>query len=656
MAGVRKSTASAKQSADVGTEATAKSKSSSTTKKKSTAGAKTATSAKPEVASDTAEKKPSATKKAGGSATKQAGTQSGAKKTAQGKSTATGTTAKKTATGSTKSTTKKATTGEKKAASPKAKPASEAPKSEESATENLPALPLIDADALVSVTRGEIGEAHPPVDFPKETVKRGFFARLGVLLLLVAVLTASVFIYLHRPSSYVERTNAVNFLYVGGENKTDVMVNGVLRGSLNGALQSSTHNARGDVYAAVVGNTLYLIRGKNIISVAENVQDYQLSADGTAIAYRTAENYLYYRKAGKRDEASLISKGCISAAYCLSSDGRELIYTYQREADSAALLQIESFTGSKPYIESVAGLVPVAVSPKCRYIYFTDESGALFIYNSKKGERVKCAAAPDKGTLTFNRDCTEFLFTEGGATVLFIKGERCQIVGAAAKDALELLPNRRVAILPRRDGVQYMTASFLNAYYLHFVGTGKQLAHLDRRGKLTDISFVDDKESITVTDKGVFFLLTDKSSTDTHTVLYRVKPRKTSKELLAWDVASYQTNVDGSHVLYTGHQDALYAWSTTGETKRICDSVLPDSLCVTADDLFCFYRADGVLAGSDNGRAVRDIAEGVQGFLVDTHSVFYVTASADGAEKTLYINYRNARLGESLGSGYTDFH
>ena len=416
----KESTASAKQSADVSTEAV-KSQRGSTTKKKTGTGGKAATSTAPETTPDTAEKNSSATKKSG--------TQSSAKKTAQGKSAATGTTAKKSATGSKSSTAKKTTagaksTGAKKTASPKKKPANGAAKDGESIADNLPALPLIDAEALVSTARGEIGEAHPPVDFPKETVKRGFFARLGVLLLLTAVLAASVFIYLHRPSSYVERTNSVNFLYAAGENKTDVMVNGVLRGSLYGALKTSSCNARGDVYAAVVGNTLYLIRGKNIISVAENVQDYRLAAGGTALAYRTADNHLYYRKTGKRDEASLISKGCMSAAYCLSSDGRELVYTYLREADGPALLQIESFTGSKPYIESVAGLVPVAVSPKCRYIYFTDKSGALFIYNSKKGERVKCAAAPDKGTLTFNRDCTELLFTEGGATVLFIKGER----------------------------------------------------------------------------------------------------------------------------------------------------------------------------------------------------------------------------------------
>ena len=661
----KKGTAARKPTAKAGTATTAarSEKSSATTKKATATGAKKATVAEDKPA--TAVKKSSTAgtaKKKSTAAAGTTGTRSAAKKST---ATATKPAAKKSVEKGTEASTQATEAVKPSVSKSRAKPKTEGAlphnegvlKEEVNVTDGaVSTLPLIDATALVSAPSREVGEAHPPIGFPESAVKRNFFARLGVLLLLVAVLAASVLIYIYRPTSYVERTDAVNFLYAAGENKTAVVVNGEVRGTLDGALQSALHSARGDVYAAVVGEVLYLIRGKSIIPVAENVLDYQLAAGGSAMAYRTAENCLYYRKTGKRDAASLISKGCMSAAYCLSTDGRELVYTYQREPDGVALLQIESFTDSKPYIESVAGLVPVAVSNKCEYIYFTDESGALFIYNRKTEKRVRCAAAPDAGSLTFNRDCTELLFTEGGATVLFIEGERRQIVGAAAQDSLVLLPNRRVAVLPCSNGVQYMAASFLNAYYLHLVGTGKQLAHLDRRAKLTDISFVDNQDTVTVTDKGVFFLLTDKSSTDTHTVLYRVKPRKTDKELVAWDVAGYQTNVDGSHVLYTGHQDALYAWSTSQNTKRICDSILPDSLTVTADDVFCFYRADGVLAVSDNGRAVRDIATGVQGFLVDTHTVFYITALPDAGGAAVYVNYRNARIGQSLGDGYTDFH
>ncbi|MBQ3063234.1 MAG: hypothetical protein IJC99_00315, partial [Clostridia bacterium] len=558
---------------------------------------------------------------------------SGGSTAAEAKKKATG--AAKTTTGGTQSTAKKTTAGAKKSTktAPKTQPevtpdsVTEEPTASASqqSSDALPALPLIDAESLVSAGSCEVGEAHPPVGFPEATVKRNFFARLGILLLLVAVLTASVFIYLHRPTSYVERTSAVNFLYTAAEDKTTVVVNGTVRGTLAGALQSSAHSARGDVYAAVVGNTLYIIRGKHILTVADNVQDYQLAAGGTALAYRVADS-LYYRETGKKDTASLISKDCMRADYCLSADGKELVYTYQSAPDAAALMQIESFTDNKPYIESVAGLIPVAVSNKCKYIYYTKD-GVLYIYNRKTEKSVVCSESPDRGSLVFNRDCTELLFTEkGGATVLFVRGERRQIVGAAAEDTLTLLPNRRVSMLPLGESMQYMASSFLNAYYLHLVGTGKQVARLDRKAKLTDLSFVDGEESITVTDKGVYFFLTDKSGTDTHTILYRIKPRKTNKERVAWDVSDYQTNVDGSRVLYTEqHNDKLYAWSASGDTKLLCDSVVQGTLAVTADDLFCFYRADGVLAVSDNGREIRDIATDVQGFLVDTHTVFYIT-------------------------------
>ena len=142
--------------------------------------------------------------------------------------------------------------------------------------------------------------------------------------------------------------------------------------------------------------------------------------------------------------------------------------------------------------------------------------------------------------------------------------------------------------------------------------------------------------------------------TDIHTVLYRIKPRKTEKELVAWDVGNYCTNVDGSRVLYTRHQDALYVWSPSKDDKRICDAILPETLTVTADDVFYFYREDGVLAVSDNGGEVRTVATGVGGYLTDAHSIFYVVTGEDG-KNTIYVNYRNARVSDELGNGFTDF-
>ncbi len=505
------------------------------------------------------------------------------------------------------------------------------------------------AGQMIKASGRAVSDAHPPLDFPGQ-MKRNFFLRLGLILAIFLVLVASAFIYYNRPARYTEQTSSVNFLYVPAEDQTLIFVNGTERGRVAGTLAASSLNGRGDTCAAVIGGELYLIRGKNIISVATDVIDFVLAADGDALAYRVAPSHLYYRKTGKNDVASLISKNCNSPAYCLSQNGKELAYTAVDTA-GVSYLRVESYSSNRPYFENAAGLVPVAISNQSRYIYYTDESGALYVFDSKNAQKVKCATAPDPSSLIFNRDFTEVLFTENGGTVLFSKGERRQIVGVASTEYLQLLPNQRVASRALVGGTQYMMKSFYQNYFLHAVGSGKKLTYLDRRGNLTDVSFVDGLETVTVTDKGVYFLLTSQNEENVSRELYYVKQGKTESARIEWGVTYYCANVDGSRVLFTGYEDALYVYRAETGTQRICDSIMSDTLTVTADDLFCFYREEGVLTVSDNGGELRDIATGVTHFAVDAHVLYYATEHSEDGTFSVYANYRNERLSEEIATG-----
>lgn len=509
------------------------------------------------------------------------------------------------------------------------------------------------AGQMVKAGGRAISDAHPPLDFPGQ-MKRNFFLRLGLILAVFLVLVASAFIYYNRPARYTEQTSSVNFLYVPAEDRTLIFVNGTERGRVAGTLTASSLNGRGDTCAAVIGGELYLIRGKNIISVATDVIDFVLAADGDALAYRVAPSHLYYRKTGKSDVASLISKNCSSPSYCLSQNGKELAYTAVDVA-GVSYLRVESYSSNRPYFENAAGLVPVAISNQSRYIYYTDESGALYVFDSKNAQKVKCATAPDPSSLIFNRDFTEVLFTENGGTVLFSKGERSQIVGVASTEYLQLLPNQRVASRALVGGTQYMMKSFYQNYFLHAVGTGKKLTYLDRSGNLTDVSFVDSAETVTVTDKGVYFLLTGVNGENVSRELYHVKQGKTESARIEWGVTYYCANVDGSRVLFTGYEDALYVYRAETGAQRICDSIISDTLTVTADDLFCFYREEGVLCVSDNGGELRDIATGVTHFAVDTHVLYYATEQSEDGTFSVYANYRNERLSERVAGGVSKF-
>ena len=621
-------------------------------------------------------------RKSTGSTSKKTGTSSAAsKKSASGGSTATTKKTTKTASGRTDSTTmkKKPATGSKKPQkeitlapdtswesefAPKdppvieqapvqdesATPEVEVPKAEAPETEAPAFVPVaLPSGALVEVGGKAISDARPPLDFPEKMV-RNFFLRVVAILIVLVVLAASAFIYYTRPARYTEQTSSVNFLFLPAEGKTLILVNGTVRGEAAGELGNVTHNGRGDTYAAMIGETLYLVRGKNVTPVAEGVLDFVLAADGGALAYRTAPTNLFYRGTGKNDETSLISKNCNGSAYCLSANGKELAFTATDDA-GVSHLRLESYSGNRPYIEGTAGLVPVAITNNSNYVYYTDAEGGLYVLDSASAQKIKCAAAPDLTSLIFNRDFTELLFTENGGTVLFVKGERRQIVGVSSTEYLELLPNRRVASRTLSNGTQYMLSSFYKNYFLHAEGTGKKLTYLDKKGNLADVSFVDGADTVTVTDKGVYFLQTSVNGENISRELYHVKAGKTAPVRIEWGVNEYCTNVDGSRVMFTGFENALYVWRAETGATRLCDSIVSGSLSVTADDLFCFYRIEGVLTVSDNGGELRDLSEGVVSHFEAVHVLFFATEIAEDGTFSVFANYRSERLCERVAVG-----
>ncbi len=647
------------------TSASAAKKSSGSATGTKTASGKSATQAGTSAKRGTGTAKKSTS--SGSGATRKTGTGTAKKSTSSGseatRKTGTGTASKRLTSEKGPATTvkKKTTTGAKKSPQKPTAPLndagkhdSEAPKEpvytpEKNAAEPQGGEPsfvpvALPTGALARVGDREISDVHPSLDFPERMVK-SFFLRVGVIAVIALVLVVSAVIYVVRPVPYVERTSSVSFLFVPAESKTLIVVEGTVRGEAPGAFTARSDNGRGDTCAAMIGTSLYLIRGKNVISVAEGVLDFVLSADGSALSYRTSPSSLYYRTTGKKDTPSLISQNCTSSAYCLSANGKELAFVSLDDAGTAHL-RIESYSGNRPYIEGTAGLSPVAICDGSRYVYYTDAEGGLYVFDSKKAQKIKCAAAPDLDSLIFNRDFTELLFTENGGTALFASGERRQIVGAASTEYLELLPNRRVASRKIANGTQFMLGSFYKNYFSHAVGTGKMLTYLDRKGNLVDVDYMDGAETVTVTSKGVYFLKSG-STRD----LYHVKAGKTEATRIEWNVREYCTNVDGSRVMFTGLENALYVWRAETGATRLCDGIVPGSLQVTADDLFCFYRTQGLLAVSDNGAEVRDVMDGVSYFSAPVHSLFFITDMTPEGTFTVYVNYRGARTNERIASG-----
>ena len=503
------------------------------------------------------------------------------------------------------------------------------------------------SNAIVPADAQMPAESTPAVQFPESVanIKRSFFARIALILAIVAVFAVSAFIYYNRPAVYTEQTDSVNFLYVQAENKTIITVNGTVRHSADGALVLKSQNGHGDVCAALIGETLYVINGKSVQEIAHGAQDFVLSANGDTLAYRTAPSFLYYRKTDEKATPSLISRECYYAAYCLSPDGKQLVYTAGLGEEMQ--MRVESYAGTRPYIPAVRGCLPVAVTNGCDFVYYLNADGALTLFDRARDTAVVCAQSPDITTLSFNRDFSELLFVENGKTVLIAEGER-QDVFDGKEAALYLVPNNRVAMRVLTNAKQYMTTTFYKSYYLLTRDDGLYLLYLDRNGEWSEVSRVDSAEMVTVTDKRVFFMLTNEHA---RTELLTVKVGKNEITRIDWDVTTYCPNVDGSRVLYTRDENALYLYRPEFGISRMADSILPDTLCVTADDLFCYVDASGMLCVSENGAEARQLCAGAMPVCVDAHTLFYMTDMTEQLTFTVWVNYRAERVSDSICAG-----
>ena len=256
-------------------------------------------------------------------------------------------------------------------------------------------------------------------------------------------------------------------------------------------------------------------------------------------------------------------------------------------------------------------------------------------------------------TLIFNRDLSEVMLQNGDTTVLFADAERVILPEVSGGQTLSLIANQRVAVRKLFVGTQYMMRTLLDNYYFQTRGTGIMLAYLNGKGKLTDVSFVEDTGAVTVTDKSVFFLQNEKQGEgEIRTHLYRCKTGKTEKEPLFWDVSTYCANVDGSRILYTNQHGTLFSCRIGATPQHLADSIIEGSIRVTVDDTFYFYRAEGELWASDNGDAPRMIRSGVKEFLVDAHTAYYLAACDENGVGTIFTNHRNQRKDSEFDKGF----
>ena len=495
-----------------------------------------------------------------------------------------------------------------------------------------------------------VGSRSVPIRMTEEE-RRNLLGRIGVLLLLAAILVAAVLIFMIRPTSYTERTTSVVFLYRADLDVTFVVVDGEIEGEEGGYKGRLTHradNGKGNVCAAIIGDTLYVVNGGDVEKFGEKVIDCVLSSGGDAVAWRNEGLSLFYAETDAPEEYKCVGEISPYEQYCLSPDGKELLYVY-RAADGVDRMSVLSLSGNQPILQADRNLTPVAVSDDSEYLYYLDPQGALCVLNGETGAVEVCANTPSE--LVFNADMSQLMLRNGEETRLFVNGTLFGVNELGSKDRLELLPNRRAASLSIYMGEHCLIDSLLEQYYIRYVGAAKELIYLvedDGRGNMKSVAYGID--SVTVTDKYVYFLQTV-SGADPHTDLFYLETGEVEYETVCGYVTSYCTNADGSRLTYvTG--TGLYGGKPQGQPEWLSDYLVRErGVEVTADDAFYYFKTAGQLWVSDNGESPRHLADGVNWFFVDGDTVYYGIGFADDGIGAVWANYRNSRKSDMLLDG-----
>ena len=395
-----------------------------------------------------------------------------------------------------------------------------------------------------------------------------------------------------------------------GDDVSIVVNNKVLSDTIDSDSTPSTSSSLNGKVTALLTDEgdLYVINGKKIVKVDEDVEDFQLSASGKGLAYVIDEDDEYtmklYTVSSKKDVT--VTDELYSLNYAISPDGKSVVYMVDDDDETEVMyFKGKDSTKVASDVESILGL-----SNNGKYIYVVSENddgeSILYSYN-KKGERENLGDI-DSDTVRFNDDHTQIMFYHDDKTYISNKGKDAE---KAASDTLRLVmaPTSQSAssgyattypVSSLFDHVYYGDDAWLikknaekniklvsnvshctldeTAEYLYYVHDYEELQVLQiSKGKNAYAkakTLAEDISNYVVTsDRKLVYFISDET-------LYSVNGKKggTARKITNDDVESYFLAINGKDVVYYIMDGDAYACSNGKKgTKVVTDAVATSS-------------------------------------------------------------------------------
>ena len=334
---------------------------------------------------------------------------------------------------------------------------------------------------------------------------------------------------------------------------------------------------------------LCVITAKGIDVVADDVGQYQLSANGAALLYITEDYDVCWYDVKKKSSTTLETGEDGAQLGQPAPDGSAAVFTLYDGGD------YEGFTcgSNKKPVSMGEGLVPFAISNKGSYVYYLkvksgSSSGTLYVSKGSKGEGEKLASDYYMNSVLFNKDATQMMFNNDGKTYLTVKGGEKNKVFSSAVYSM-FAPDYTVGssaggVVPVSDlrGQTYYTSN--GVYYLDSKGESKKVtSSFDGMAMAADgasMIYLKNGDLVKVTNlaKGTEEDLTDEG-----------------------DILSFQAAGDLSVVYYLNRDGELYYQKGSGKPVEVGDDV--DSFLMVPNSKTCAGISDGQLFVTTGGKS-----------------------------------------------------
>lgn len=344
---------------------------------------------------------------------------------------------------------------------------------------------------------------------------------------------------------------------------------------------------------------LYVINGKKVKKVAEDVYDFELSVTGKGIAYVVKDESAYTLKLYTvgNGKSTTITDEMSSLNYAIAPDGKSVAF-FEEDDEGEDRLMFSKGSDSVKITSNECDLMGLSNGGK--YIYAIceneDDGDSYLCSYDTKGERNKLGDVASE-SVRFNDDHTQIMFYNDGKTYISTKGKE-GVKASSNRLSLVIAPN--ASSFYGGEGVTYPVSNLYDHVYTAS-DDGSTSVWLIKKNADKNEKLVSKASSIRL-DSTAEYLYYIYDGNELRMVKVSDGEKASERYVeLADDVDGYILTSDRKLVYYVS-DDAIYSVNGTkgGRPTRVC-SEGAEGWAVNSKDVF-YYIMDGDLYATSNGK------------------------------------------------------